>query len=729
MNSLVKALVFFSKRTDLIVAIIVLTAIVIMIIPLPTTLVDALIAINIGASVLILMVAFAIIHPTEFTTLPSVILIATLFRLAITITTSRLILLQANAGDVVNAFGHFVVGGNAAVGLIIFLIITTAQFLVITKGSERVAEVAARFTLDALPGKQMSIDSDLRNGDIDQAEARRLRKQLERESQLYGAMDGAMKFVKGDAMAGLVIILVNLAGGLAIGTIQRGLSMSEAAHKYLLLTVGDGLIAQIPALLVSVAAGTVITRVSSEEQNILGAELGSQLFGQARTLLLTALVMALLAFMPGFPTYVFLALAAAFATVGMMAGRREPVKQRQAAKTAQAVRADGKPVARADAKQADKRAAEPGKSIESDEDPQKIYPLTLRLGNDLGQAIDPSLMRESIGEARTSLFNDLGVQAPEVGYRQDARLTPNRFSIDLDGVPVSEGDIEAHSVLVENNIADLELMKIPYKIGHDIPEFPRAILVGDQHTEALSKAGIRYYTLPEILGICVSRVLERYATQFVGIQETRQLLAPIETEYPDLVKETQKVLTLQKVNEILRRLLAEKISIANMRPILEALVEWAHREDDVVLLTEYVRGALARHICFRCADRNRVIAAYLLERQLEESIRSSVRATSVGAYLTVSEDIAHLIVEQIWHSLQMTSPGFQPVILTSMDVRRHVRNLLIRNGIDVPVLSYQELAPEFSVQTLGTILASPSPGLGEPPALTESVGRAEELGV
>jgi type III secretion protein V len=721
LNALSKSLVFLSKRTDLIIAVIVLIAIVIMIIPLPTMLVDILIAVNIAASLLILLVAFAIVHPTEFTTLPSVILIATLFRLAITITTSRLILLQANAGDVVNAFGHFVVGGNAAVGLIIFLIITTAQFLVITKGSERVAEVAARFTLDALPGKQMSIDSDLRNGDIDQAEARRLRKQLERESQLYGAMDGAMKFVKGDAMAGLIIILVNLAGGLAIGTIQRGLAMSDAAHKYLLLTVGDGLIAQIPALLVSVAAGTVITRVASEEHEILGAEVAGQLFSQARTLILTAIVLVLLAFMPGFPTYVFLGLAAIFAGAGLVVSGRRPAP-------AQLARADNKQPARAEAKQAkqsDPRAADPAKGIEDGAAAQKSYPITLRLGKGLDQAIVPGAMRQAIDEARSSLFNDLGVQAPEMGYRQDARLAPYHFSVDLDGVPVSEGDLEANSVLIENNIADLEILKIPYKIGHDIPEFPRAILVEDQHEEVLSKSGIHYYGLPGILGICLSRVLERYATQFVGIQETRQLLAPIETEYPDLVKEAQKVLTLQKVNEILRRLLAEKISIGNMRPILEALVEWAHREDDVVLLTEYVRGALARHICFRCADRNRVIAAYLLERQLEEAIRASIRPTSVGAYLTVSEDIAHLIVEQIWHSLQMTSPGFQPVILTSMDVRRHVRNLLIRNGIDIPVLSYQELAPEFSVQTLGTILTSPS---GQA-ALTEAASRAEELGV
>jgi type III secretion protein V len=725
MNSLAKSLVFLAKRSDLVIAIIVLVAITIMIIPLPTTLVDILIAVNIAASVLILMVGFAIVHPTEFTTLPSVILIATLFRLAITITTSRLILLQANAGDVVNAFGQFVVGGNAAVGLIIFLIITTAQFLVITKGSERVAEVAARFTLDALPGKQMSIDSDLRNGDIDQAEARRLRKQLERESQLYGAMDGAMKFVKGDAMAGLIIILVNLAGGLAIGTVQRGLSMSEAAHKYLLLTVGDGLVAQIPALLVSVAAGTIITRVASEDQQVLGTEVVGQLFGQGRTLVLTALVLVLLAFMPGFPTYVFLSLAAIFAGAGMLTSARQPAAAPAVTKL---TRADGKPPARPDAKQPDKRAAEPGRSIDSDSEARKSYPITLRLGKDLGQAIVPGVMRQAIDEARTTLLNDLGVQAPEMGFREDAGLAPHHFSIDLDGVPVSEGDIEAHSVLVENNIGDLDLLKIPYKIGHEIPEFPRAILVGDQHQDVLSKAGIRYYSLPDILGICVSRVIERYATQFVGIQETRLLLAPIEAEYPDLVKETQKVLTLQKVNEILRRLVAEKISIANMRPILEALVEWAHREEDVVLLTEYVRGALARHICFRCADRNRVIAAYLLERQLEESIRSSVRATSVGAYLTVSEDVAHLIVEQIWHSLQVTSPGFQPVILTSMDVRRHVRNLLIRNGIDVPVLSYQELAPEFSVQTLGTILASPAAGEAAA-ALTESVSREEGLGV
>ncbi|TJX04207.1 MAG: FHIPEP family type III secretion protein, partial [Mesorhizobium sp.] len=312
-----------SRRSDLVIAILMLVAVVMMLIPLPTFLVDILITANIAVSVLILLASFYVSHPLQFSSLPSVILIATLFRLAITITTTRLILLQADAGEIVSAFGSFVVGGSIAVGLVIFLIITVAQFIVVARGAERVAEVAARFTLDALPGKQMSIDAELRNGDIDQAEARRLRQQLERESQLFGAMDGAMKFVKGDVIAGIVIILVNLIGGFAIGTMQHDMSLSDAAVTYSLLTVGDGLVAQIPALLVAVAAGTMVTRVgSSDGTSDLGKQITSQLLRDSRALALAAVIMVGLAVVPGFPSLVFLILGACFGAGAYAINRR-----------------------------------------------------------------------------------------------------------------------------------------------------------------------------------------------------------------------------------------------------------------------------------------------------------------------------------------------------------------------------------------------------------------------
>ena len=308
-DKLARALIFLSGRTDLIVAILMLVAIAMIIIPLPTWLVDVLIAVNIMLSMLVLLVVFYIEKPVEFSSFPSVILILTLFRLAITITTARLILLQADAGEIVSAFGNFVVGGDIAVGMVVFLIITIAQFVVITKGGERVAEVAARFTLDALPGKQMAIDNDMRSGDIDQAEASRLRKGLERESHLFGSMDGALKFVKGDAIASILVIMVNLIGGMVVGSLKHGMTIGTAAETYSLLSVGDGLVAQIPSLFISVAAGTLVTRVSGETD--LGTEVAGQLFVEPRALMMGSVILAAMAFLPGFPTVAFLVLSAA----------------------------------------------------------------------------------------------------------------------------------------------------------------------------------------------------------------------------------------------------------------------------------------------------------------------------------------------------------------------------------------------------------------------------------
>jgi type III secretion protein V len=691
LEMLTRALVVASRRGDLAIATIVLVAIMMMIIPLPTPIVDLLITANIAASVLILLVAFYISEPLEVSALPSVVLIATLFRLAITITTTRLILLQADAGEIISAFGNFVVGGNLAVGLVIFIIITVAQFVVITKGAERVAEVAARFSLDALPGKQMSIDSDLRGGDIDQAEARRQRRRLGQESHLYGAMDGAMKFVRGDAIAGIVIIMVNLIGGLAIGSVQHGLSLSAAAQTYSLLTVGDGLVAQIPALLVSVAAGTVVTRVASAEKLDLGTEISQQLLGDPRALFLGAAIMVGLAFIPGFPTPAFLTLSIVLAGGGYWSNRRRAV-------------APAGPTAVAAQRNLEGKAAPalPQSALAEGVAKSGRYRIAACVGPRLAVRVTPEGFSERVAQVRHHLSADLGIEAPAVQLRVDEGVEPDHFKIELEGVPILEGDIPADCLLVDSDPVDLELLAIPFDAGPRIDSRRPAAWVDHRHQETLAAARIEFFGPTEVLSKWLQQVVRRNATQFIGVQETRELVARTDKEYPELMKEVLKALTLQKIAEILRRLLEENVPIHNLRLIFEAMVEWAPREQDTIVLAEYIRIALRRQICYRCADRNRVIVAYMLERAVEEVLRSSVRPTAVGAFLSIADSAARPIVERIRRAFA-AAPDTLPVVLTSMDVRRHLRNLLVRNELDVAVLSYQELVPEFSIQPLAAV--------------------------
>jgi type III secretion protein V len=691
MDRITQALMVVSRRGDLAIATIVLVAIVMMIIPLPTPLVDVLITANIATSLLILLVAFYIAEPLELSTMPSFILLATLFRLAITISTARLVLLQADAGEIINAFGSFVVGGNVAVGLVIFVIITVAQFVVITKGAERVAEVAARFSLDSMPGRQMSIDSDLRAGDIDQAEARRQRRRLSQESHLYGSMDGAMKFVRGDAVASLVIIVVNLIGGLAIGSIQHGMSFSLAAETYSLLTVGDGLVAQIPALLVSVAAGTVVTRVGSTDRHDLGTEIFRQLLSDQRALFLAAAILLVLALIPGFPWYVFVALAGIFAAAGYWSSHQRAAKA--------SAPSAGEPAAMGEGDQHAEPQPVPAAADASKRPAQNR--VVVVVGPGLGQRVSLEQFDREAARTRQLLADDLGLELPTVGLRVDESVEPHHFKLEFEGVPVVDADIPADSLLVEGDAVDLELLAIPYADGPRIGSRRPAKWVRRQYGTVLAAAGIEALDAPEALGRWLSHMLRRYATHFVGIQETRDILVRTEKDYPELMKAVTSVaaMPLQKIAEILRRLLEENVPIGNMRIILEALVERGPREQDTILLAEYVRIALRRQICFRCADRNRVIVAYMLERSAEETLRSSVRAAGAGAFLNIPDAAAKPIVDRI-RDVFAAAPDTPPIVLASMDVRRHLRNLLIRNDIDVSVLSYQELAPEFSIQPL-----------------------------
>jgi type III secretion protein V len=704
-DRITQALIIASRRGDLAIAVIVLVAVIMMIVPLPTPLVDVLITANIAASVLILLIAFYIAEPLQLSALPSLVLLATLFRLAITISTARLILLQADAGEIINAFGSFVVGGNIAVGLVVFIIITVAQFVVITKGAERIAEVAARFTLDALPGRQMSIDSDLRGGDIDRSEARRQRGRLTKESHLYGAMDGAMKFVRGDAISSIVIIAINLIGGLAIGTIQHGLSISQAVETYSLLTVGDGLVAQIPALLVSVAAGTVVTRVGTAEKLDLGTEIIQQMMGEPRALWLASAIMLALAWIPGFPWPAFVILAGFFAAAGYVIYRRTASASTQSAAAA--------PQLTSERDEAAPPKPTAGTSLEA---APARYRLAAILGRELGQRVQPDHFNRETSRVRQSLGIDLGMDLPAIGLRVDESLEPHHFKIELEGVPILDSAIPADALLAESDAVDLELLAIPYTEGPRIGNRRPAMWVEQRHQPALAAAGIEALAPAQVLAQWLAHMLRRYATQFLGIQETREILVQTEKEYPELMKEALKITTLQKIAEILRRLLDENVPVGNMRLILEALVEWGPREQDTILLVEYIRVALRRQICFRCADRNRVIVVSMLERSVEDTLRSAVRSTPAGTFLNIPDGAVRPFVERIKQAFA-AAPDRVPVVVTSMDVRRHVRSILVRNALDITVLSYQELAPEFSIQPLAEPAQAPQ---------RESIGVAAE---
>ncbi len=675
-------------RSDVVIAAFMLLAVAMMIMPLPTWLVDLLIGINIAFSLLILVVAFYLTRAVDFSALPPVILLSTLFRLALSITTTRLILLEGDAGEIVQAFGEFVIAGEVLIGLVVFLIITVAQFLVITKGSERVAEVAARFTLDAMPGKQMSIDNDLRNGDIDQQEARTRRSRLERESQLYGAMDGAMKFVKGDAIAGLVILFVNLFGGWMIGMLKRGMPFDEALHTYSLLTVGDGLIAQIPALLIAVAAGTVVTRVASEDERDLGTEIVGQLGANSRALGLTAVILGGMAIVPGFPAPVFLALSAILGAFAYRLARRErPVQAAGADPVLESLVAT--PPA----------APQVGPAlVESDDRNCRV---TLWLGAALERDLVLDAVRAQAGEARQQVMDELGIELPRVGVRCDPSAAQGRIGVDIDGVPIAEASVAPGCLQVLDDTLTLSLA------GFDAQNLPP--LIGRRETlwvergarTALNEAGVACRGIDEALGAYLAHTLRRYAAEFLGIQETRQLLSRMEAEYPELVKEAQRVVSLQRTSEVFRRLLDEGIALRNLRGVLEALVEWGGRDLEIHVLSEHVRAALSRQICHRHADGNRVIAAFTLTRPLEEAIRQALRRSDRAQALP--EALSRGVLSQLQGRYDGLSGNLEPVLMTSPDLRRYLRQLVVRQGLDIAVLSFQDLTREFSVQPLAPV--------------------------
>ncbi len=633
------------STADAVLAGLVIAVVGLMVVPLPTWLLDLLIASNLAGSVVILLVALYVSEALKIASFPTLLLITTLIRLALNVSSTRLILLQADAGEVIRAFGTFVVRGNYVVGAVIFLILTIIQFIVIAKGSERVAEVGARFALDAMPGKQMAIDAELRSGAIDGNEARARRRALVRESQFYGAMDGAMKFVKGDVIASLLITLVNILGGLAIGVGQKGLEPVAALKRYGLLTIGDGLVTQIPALVIATGAGVLVTRVASEEADTpLGAELASQLFGQPQALRVASFFVLLLALVPGLPTLPFVVIGAL-----LFFGSRARTKTLRSTQEL----ALSEPTPRRTPGSTELRFV------------PVVTPWGLEVASDLAAFEDDDVrgsevrrpgLRSAISAVREIVFRDLGVPLPPGRLLANAEL-PSRHAL------LSIHEVPARVFSIPPEVAD-----------ESIAEF----VVG----QALS-------------------VLHTRAVDFLGIAETQSLLDELEQIAPAIVRQVvPKPITVTALADILRRLAEERVNIRDLRAILEALALVGNSERDPLNLAEFVRSQLRRSLTHALTQGARELSVVLLEPQIEEAVRSAVSRTPAGSFLTLAPAAARDIVTAVRRAIPREHPG-PVVVLTQPDIRRFVRKLLELDLRDARVVSYAELLPEITIRPLG----------------------------
>jgi type III secretion protein V len=701
--------VFLNKYSDIALAIVVIAIIGMMIVPLPTLLLDVLLTVNISISVIILLMTIYIPGALHFSVFPTLLLITTMYRLALTVSTTRLILSTGDAGEVVYSFGNFVARGNFVVGGIIFVILVIVNFIVIAKGSERVSEVAARFTLDAMPGKQMSIDADLRAGSIDMEEGKKKRRDLERESQLFGAMDGAMKFVKGDAIAGIIITVVNIIGGLAIGVAQKGMSAGDAAKKYALLTIGDGLVGMIPAILISTAAGIIVTRVGGEEEGAhLGKDVGGQLIAFPRAIAIAAGMLIALGLIPGLPKLPFFIMGG---LAGFGAYRLLNKDKKKADGAGLEAGENGENGENGETP----AAAEPQPKEPINPDSELFIPVVTPIVLEVSDALVPfvdsrqdggKFLYELIPFMRDGLFVELGVRFPGVRARGNPGLPPGAYQIQINEVPVVTGQATLGHILVNDTVDRLKLMNIEgFEAVNPATRQPAA-WVPEHHKEMLEAAGLTTWDVPGYIILHVAAVLRRQAREFLGVQEVQSMLDQLEKAFPAIVKEViPKVITVLKLTDVLGRLVEEEISIRDLRGILQAIAEQGQTEADSVMLTEHVRAAQKRYVSHKYARGTNTLIVYLLDPQIEDAIRSSIKRTSAGTHLALEPDIAQEIVQAVKNECGHLPPTAQrPVILTSMDIRRYVRKLLeYEFNPPFSVVSYQELSPELNIQPVARI--------------------------
>jgi flagellar biosynthesis protein FlhA len=680
------------KHTDLLAAGAVVLVVVMMIIPLPPFMLDMFITLNISAALAVLVATLYMPRALDFAAFPSLLLLTTLFRLAINVSVTRLILLHGDAGHVVSAFGNFVVGGNVLVGLVVFLILIVIQFVVITNGAGRVAEVAARFTLDAMPGKQMAIDADLNSGQITDEEARTRRQDIGREADFYGAMDGASKFVKGDAMAGILIVVINLIGGLVVGVLQQHMAFSDAIQHFSLLTVGDGLCAQIPALLISVATGILVTRSTSEKD--LGNDIASQVLSQQKAPMVAGCVICAFALVPGLPKLPFLVIGAGFVAIGWAAknGHIGPqVEIDRAAAAAAALPAGDAPSPRDQAL-----------------DALPIDPLELAIGFGLVPLVDQksggSLLTR-VSAIRRQIASELGMVIPPVRIHDEVGLDSHEYVVKVRGAEVARGRTMAgHQLAMDPGDAVGQLPGVTTTepaFGLPatwIPDAARA------EAEALG------YTVVDAESVIVTHLTEAIrteASELLTRQETRQLLDQLKESNAAVVEEVvPDVLSLGEIQRVLQALLREGVSIRDLGVIIEAIGDKARLTRDPALLAEYARQALGRSITAPFIGADRKLRAIALDPMIEQEVSESITQTSDGEYLAMEPSRAQALVTALRdRSDGATTQGMRPVLLCSARVRRHLRRLCEQTLPNLAVCSYNEIVPGIRVETVGVVEA------------------------
>ncbi|MCC3357456.1 flagellar biosynthesis protein FlhA [Bacillus sp. REN16] len=674
------------RARDLSVLLSVILIVAMLIIPFPSWMLSILIIINISLALLVLLTSMNMQEPLQFSIFPSLLLLLTLFRLGLNVSTTRSILSTGDAGGVVHTFGTFVVGGNILVGFVVFLILVVIQFIVITKGSERVSEVAARFTLDAMPGKQMSIDADLNAGMISDTEARTRRDKVSREADFYGAMDGASKFVKGDAIAGIIIVLINLIFGFIIGMTQHGLGFQESLSKFTLLTIGDGLVSQIPALLISTATGIVVTRAASEGN--LGADITKQLFAYPKMLYVTAGTIFLLGLFTPIHDLLTISISSFLALGGFMISKGKDQEIQLEPDTEEEVQ------------------VEDLKSPESVVNLLNVDPIEFEFGYGLIPLADTNQggdILDRIVMIRRQLAIELGLVIPVVRIRDNIQLQPNEYRLKIKGSEMARGELLLDHFLAmspgydDNSIDGIDTIEPSFGLP--------AKWISEDMKDQAEMQGYTVVDPPSVVSTHITEVIRRNAFELLGRQETKQLIDHLKESYPILVDEvTPNPLSVGDVQKVLAKLLKENVSIRNLPIIFETLADFGRMTTDTDLLTEYVRQALARQITNQYIVQGETMKVVTLSGRVEKFVADGVQQTEHGNYLSIDPSVSGSIIESIAKQIETVSIQEQtPILLCSPAVRMYVRQLIERYFPQVPVLSYNELEANVEVQSVGVV--------------------------
>ncbi len=686
--SLLKSLI--QRPQEYLVGFGVVVILAVMVMPIPPFMLDLLLSFSITFALIILLVSIFMRGPLDFSVFPSLLLIVTLIRLSLNVASTRIILLHGNegtsaAGQVIESFGSFVVGGNFVVGAVIFIILVMINFIVITKGSVRTSEVAARFTLDAIPGKQMSIDADLNAGLINEKEARNRRQMLEQEADFYGSMDGAIRFVRGDAIAGILITVVNILGGFGIGVFQQDMGVGEAAQVYTLLTIGDGLVSQLPALVVSTAAGLVVTRAVADKN--LPEQLISQLLNQPYAFIIASLILFFFGIIPGLPHFPFFVMSILAGAIGFNkfkdTNKKALIESR---------------------KKEDEAKAPTPERVES------ILPLDI-MELEVGYELIPLVDADSNGElldriksVRRQFALEMGFIVPPLHIRDNLQLKSNEYGILIKGVEVSRGSIMAGRLLAMNpGTIEKEIDGIHTKE----PTFGLpAVWISTSDKQKAQMAGYTVVDSSTVVTTHIKETIKRHASELLGRQETQSLIDKFKESNPKVIEELiPDVLSLGKVQKVLQNLLKEQISIRDLRTILEQLADYGPTTKDTDILTEYVRQALARPITKQFQSTDGSLSVMTLNREVEELIQSSIQKTELSSFLALEPTVAEKLLIKLQEAVETMTPQMEtsPVLLASPGIRHHLRKFVERFIPDLAVLSHSEIIPSVQIKTLKVV--------------------------